>query len=93
MADTKTRLILLKKDLQQTTTANDDYLTFLLDSAEKRITEEGIILTDGDVESESLIIQYASYLFRKRAGTETGMPRFLRYSLNNMLMHQKGKTT
>ena len=93
MAETNTRLVLLKKDLQQTTTVNDDYLNFLLQTAEKRITEEGIVLTAGDVESESLIIQYASYLFRKRAGTDTSMPRFLRYSLNNMLMHQKGSTT
>ena len=93
MADMTRMLTLLKSDLQQTTNANENYLEFLLQSAEKKITEEGIVLTDGDVESESLIIQYAAYLFRNRAGSETGMPRFLRYSLNNMLMHQKGSTT
>ncbi len=87
------QLILLKQDLQQTTNANDALLEHLLDTAAKRITEEGIVLTEGNVEHESLIIEYAAYLFRKRAGTETGMPRFLRYSLNNMLFHQKGKTT
>lgn len=84
------RLILLKKDLQRLTPANDDYLKFLLRAAEANILREGIKLDEG-IESDMVIIQYAAYLFRKRAGEDTTMPRFLRLELNNMKISQKGK--
>ena len=86
------RLEILKKDLQRLTNANDEYLTILLRQGEAAIKREGIILSD-DIESDMAVIQYAAYLFRKRAGTETAMPRFLRYQLNNMLFSQKGGST
>lgn len=84
------KLVILKKDLQMTTTANDEYLNTLLTFAKAAIEREGITLTRGDIESEMAVIHYAAYLFRKRAGTETAMPRFLRYELNNLLFSQKG---
>lgn len=84
------RLILLKKDLQRPTSANDDYLIFLLQAAETNIIKEGIRLDEG-IESDMVVIQYAAYLFRKRAGEDTAMPRFLRLELNNMKISQKGK--
>lgn len=83
------KLTLLKKDLQQMTTANDTYLETLLTFAEAAIQREGIVLKD-DIECNMAVIHYAAYLFRKRAGTETAMPRFLRYELNNLLFSQKG---
>lgn len=84
------KLTLLKKDLQQMTTANDEYLTHLLNYAKAVMEREGITVTKGDIECETAVIHYAAYLFRKRAGTETAMPRFLRYELNNLLFSQKG---
>lgn len=84
------RLLILKKDLQLSTAANDEYLNTLLSFAEDAIKREGITLADGDLESEMAVIHYAAYLFRKRAGTDTSMPRFLRYELNNLLFSQKG---
>lgn len=87
---TKTeKLVILKKDLQQMTTANDTYLETLLTFAEAAIQREGIVLKD-DIECNMAVIHYAAYLFRKRAGTDTAMPRFLRYELNNLLFSQKG---
>lgn len=83
------KLVILKKDLQQMTTANDTYLETLLTFAEAAIQREGIVLKD-DIECNMAVIHYAAYLFRKRAGTETAMPRFLRYELNNLLFSQKG---
>ena len=83
------KLVILKKDLQQMTTANDTYLETLLTFAEAAIQREGIVLKD-DIECDMAVIHYAAYLFRKRAGTETAMPRFLRYELNNLLFSQKG---
>lgn len=86
--DNTLKLTILKKDLQMLTAANDEYLEQLLKFAEKAIKREGIVLKK-DVECGMVQIHYAAYLFRKRAGSETAMPRFLRYELNNMLFSQK----
>lgn len=83
------KLAVLKKDLQMLTNANDDFLGTLLDLAVDAIQKEGIILVDGDIGADMAVVQYAAYLFRKRAGTDTAMPRFLRWQLNNMLFSQK----
>lgn len=87
------KLLVLKQDLQMLTTANDDYLKTLMKLAASKIETEGITLTEGNIESDMAVIQYAAYLFRKRAGTDASMPRYLRWQLNNMLFSQKGKAT
>lgn len=81
-------VIILKKDLQMLTNANDDYLKHLLELADELMRREGIRETES-IEYEAAQIQYAAYLFRKRAGVETAMPRYLRYELNNLLFSQK----
>ncbi len=86
------KLVLLKQDLQMLTSANDDFLKSLILAAETAIQREGITLVDGDMDIDMAVVQYAAYLFRKRASNETAMPRFLRWRLNNILMSQKGKT-
>ncbi len=82
-------LQILKNDLQMMTDSNDAYLSQLLDFAKAQIEREGIVLSD-TIECNMLVVQYAAYLFRKRGSGETAMPRFLRYSLNNLLLAQKG---
>lgn len=84
------KLTLLKQDLQMITNSNDDYLMMLLKMAEELIKREGII-PENTTEYAGIQIQYAAYLFRKRAGTETSMPRFLRWEMNNLLFNQKAK--
>ena len=86
------KLKLLKRDLQRPTSSNDDFLSHLLSTAETAIQREGIALVENDMDIDMAVIQYAAYLFRKRAGNETAMPRFLRWRLNNILFSQKGKT-
>ena len=83
------RLAILKQDLQLLTNANDDYLMTLILAAKNAIQTEGITLTEGNVLVDTAIVQYAAYLFRKRASEETIMPRFLRYQLNQLLFSQK----
>lgn len=83
------QLAILKKDLQMLTNANDDYLIQLLNLAKAGIKREGIVLMENDTESDMAVVLYAAYLFRKRASSETSMPRYLRYILNNMLLSQK----
>lgn len=89
--DDKLKLTILKKDLQMVTNANDEYLKILLDLAKSRMAREGIKIPKNgeDIETGMAAVHYAAYLYRKRAGTETGMPRYLRYELNNLLFSQK----
>lgn len=84
------RLVVLKKDLQMLTNSNDDYLKILLGQAKAQVEREGVNLEIG-IEGDMVVIQYAAYLFRKRASGETAMPRFLRLQLNNMKISQVGK--
>lgn len=86
------KLKILKQDLQMLTSSNDSFLSALLDTAVLAVRREGIVLVENDMDIDMAVIQYAAYLFRKRAGNETSMPRFLRWRLNNILMSQKGKT-
>lgn len=87
------RLTLVKSDLQMTTSANDILLEHLLQYGEQALRDEGLTLDlDSDLQSNLLTVQYAAYLFRKRASENTEMPRFLRYGINQMLWKQKGHT-
>lgn len=83
------RITLLRQDLQNPPAASDAYLSHLLKTAEERIFEEGIQLTDSTGD-EDLRIMYAAYLYRKRGKDDNPMPRMLRYALNNRLFSQKG---
>ena len=91
------KLTLLKQDLQMLTSSNDAFLSSLLDAAQAAIQREGIVIPENDIDIDLCIVQYAAYLFRKhfyshaprkRAGTDTAMPRFLRYRLNNIWLSQ-----
>lgn len=83
------KLLILKKDLQMTTKANDDLLEVLLKLADEEIKGEGIHLIKDDTRSDMAVVQYAAYLFRKRGAPETAMPRYLRWQLNNMKFSRK----
>lgn len=87
------KLILLKQDLQMITSANDSFLYSLIMAAESAIQREGIRLVENDMDIDMAVVQYAAYLFRKRASSDTAMPRFLRWRLNNILFSQKGRET
>ena len=82
------KLAILKMDLQRMTDSNDEYLKHLLKYAEKAVEKEGIKM-DGGIEGDMLTIQYAAYLFRKRASGDSAMPRYLRLQLNNMKMGKR----
>ena len=91
------RLTLLKSNLQMITNSNDTLLAFLLQQGEAALAVEGVT-ADGSTMYEACVIDYAAYLFRKRAAStmatqggksETAMPRFLRWEINNLLLSQK----
>lgn len=85
-------LELTKLNLQIAGSAFDDYLsTLIIPAAQSAIAEEGITLDLSEIGDCNLVVMYAAYLYRKRAETEAsaGMPRMLRYALNNRLFAQK----
>lgn len=83
-------LSMLKTDLGIVTTAYDQRLTDYLDNARAEITREGINLNPGELGDMQLVVMYAAWTWRKRDSGE-GMPRMLRYALNNRLFSQKAR--
>lgn len=82
-------LNLLKIDLGITVTAYDERLEALLATARQMIAREGITLTDS-AEDTQLVVAYAAWLWRRR-DSGAGMPRMLRYLLNNRLFSEKAR--
>lgn len=80
-------LTALKIDLGITATVYDTRLTAYLEAAQAQMTREGITLLSS-VDDDTLTIMYAAWMWRRRDSGE-GMPRMLRYALNNRLFAQK----
>lgn len=86
--DTNAMLEALKVDLGISTSAYDSRLTQYLEAAAKAIETEGITLDLQDFQDSNLQIMYAAWLWRKR-DSQDGMPRMLRWLLNNRLFKEK----
>ena len=89
MTDTD-MLSMLKVDLGISGEGYDDRLGQYIESAKKNISIEGITLDADSVPDCNLVIQYAAWLWRKRINGE-GMPRMLRWELNQRLFSEKLK--
>lgn len=99
--DATAMLAMLKIDLGITATAYDARLSQYLDAAADEIKREGASTLDASssLSDAQLVIQYAAYMWRSRDymfnGTaqtgdkSTGMPRFLRYAINNRIFAEK----
>ena len=85
--DKETMLQALKVDLGITTAVYDVRLAQFLESAKRAIEIEGINLTES-ISDANLIVMYAGWLWRKR-DTGEGIPRSLRWMMNNRLFSQK----
>ena len=86
--DEQTMLEMLKVDLGISTTAYDSRLTSMIAVAKDSIAKEGITLDDAKISDGNLVVMYAAWLWRKR-DSGNGMPRMLRYMLNNRLFAEK----
>lgn len=81
-------LQMLKTDLGITTTAYDARFLQLIQSAKGYIEAEGASLDLTKAEDMQLVKMYADYLWRRR-DSQSGMPRMLRFALNNKVLGQK----
>ena len=80
-------LAALKIDLGITTSAYDERLGDYINAAKSFITREGVTLEDTP-EDNHLVEMYAAWLWRRRDSME-GMPRMLRWALNNRIFGPK----
>lgn len=83
-----TILAAVKVDLGIMTDAYDERLTEYITAAQREITREGITLTEDD---DHIVAMYAEWLWRRRDSGE-GMPRMVRYALNNRVFSEKMQT-
>lgn len=81
-------LTMLKVDLGITSTVYDLRLTQYLASAQTEILREGAVLDLDQVDDMQLVVMYAAWMWRRRDGMD-GMPRMLRYALNNKIFAEK----
>ena len=78
-------LLMLKTNLRITTTAYDERLTQLLETAVAEIRREGAAISLTKPDDANLVVMYASWLWGQR-DSMTAMPRMLRWALNNHVM-------
>lgn len=91
--DDQSRLALLKANLSAIgSTIYDDLFLSLLSSAKSMIEREGIVLDLDAADDNNLIVGYATWLFQQREQPNMEMPRWLRYNMNNRVLHQKAVT-
>lgn len=85
-------LTMLKVDLGFVSSGQskiDTRLAQLLQVAEKEIIREGAETLDKtQIDDAQLIVMYAAWLWRKR-DTQDGMPRMVRYAVNNRVFSEK----
>lgn len=82
-------LDMLKIDLGLTTQAYDGRLRQMLQAARGEIEREGATLCPGKLDDAQLIVTYAAWMWRRRDSME-GMPRMLRWMLNNHVFAEGG---
>lgn len=86
-----TLLSMLKTDIGITATAYDDRLKQYIQNAYKNIKAEGAqTLNVEDVEDAQLVVMYAAWMWRRRDSGD-GMPRMVRYALNNRVLGEKAR--
>lgn len=85
----QTLLSMLKVDLGiKSTTAYDERLSQYIEAADQAITEMGATLDYTVLKDNQLVVMYAAWTWRRRDSGE-GMPRMLRYALNNKIFSEK----
>lgn len=91
--DDQSLLVLLKANVGAIgSTIYDTLFLSLINSAKSMIGREGITLDPGAADDANLIVGYATWLFQQREQPDMPMPRWLRYNLNNRVLHEKAVT-
>ncbi len=70
------------------TTAYDERLTEIIKASYQMIQQEGATLNVSTLDDAQLVVMYSAWMWRRR-DTGEGMPRMLRYALNNRVLSEK----
>lgn len=87
MSEKNKLLEMLKIDLGITTRIYDVRLVQYIEASKAGITQEGVQLND-NLADNNLVVQYAAWMWRNR-DTGAGMPRMIRWQLNNRIFEEK----
>ncbi len=86
---TASALALLKVDLGIMNSASyDNRLTAIINASVSAVVREGVSTLSDSAEDIQMIVMYAEWLWRKR-DTGEGIPRNLRWMLNNRIFSEK----
>lgn len=93
LSETRIATILasVKIDLGITSTAYDERLTQYINAGLGDMERQGADLSTETAETNQLLVAWTSWQWRTR-DTREGMPRALRFSLNNLIFSQKMQT-
>ena len=81
-------LEMLKVDIGITASVYDERLAQYIETAKARIEEEGAKLDLSVMDHCNMVVMYAAWMWRRRDKGD-GMPRMVRYALNNLVFSQK----
>ena len=70
------------------TIAYDERLTEIIKASYQMIEREGATLNVSTLDDAQLVVMYSAWMWRRR-DTGEGMPRMLRYALNNRVLGEK----
>lgn len=82
------KLAALKIDLGLTTEAYDTRLLSYLTASAQELALEGVTISDESLADCNLQIMYAAWMWRRRDSGE-GIPRMIRWQINNRLFDMK----
>ena len=92
MAIDKLTLLAAEQNMHSIPQGRREQLQQLLDVAADRIRQRGITLDDEDAGDSHLHVEYAAWLYRRRAQADAAiMPRYLQLDLNDRLIAEKAR--
>ncbi len=83
-------ILKIQLDYLPSNTSRDELFAHLIKVAKEEIAGEGISLNIDSIKDLHLVVMYAAYLYSKRK-TGEGMPRMLRFALNNRMINEKAR--
>lgn len=83
-------ILKLQLDYLPSNTSRDELFLHLVKVAKEEIASEGIKLDLNSMKDMHLVVMYGTYLYSKRK-TGEGMPRMLRFALNNRMINEKAR--
>lgn len=94
MAIDRMTLLLAELNMRNAPPGRREQLQQLLDVAAARIAKRGITLDPLDAGDVHLHVEYAAWLYRRRAQADAAiMPRYLQLDLNDRLVSEKARVS